>query len=1667
MADQDVKQHWAKSRFDSKIFDKTSKIDETDVATNSNFRNSVLTASRELYALAHNGQKPSMNDGDLVKWSTEYMRDYDIRVFDWKAVLHPFTTSEWGGKIGASSQLDHATAAQKESFRYLKDVYEKFDDSNLAIIWETFTDPLNVVTTMATGGVGAIGRTAGIKLAGKPLATAFAGAVFEGGITAVADNTSRQHVSTLIGEQQGFEWGQFFQASVTGAVIGGVGGAAFGKFGGHTPTTKAPVHVASPTLPVRFPRVNTLPSTADIAAEAARLSGLSGAGTIANLDKEANRRLALMARHGILQSDIEARAAALHIPRGPNGYDLHAERKIILDLVKESKAANLASTTPLPAAGSIKPDFKSWLKEKWFHGGLSGGGNPAAAPAVIGTSGIRLPEYQTQTDLLKFLMRRNANPFKLFTNWAPLTALPMESRSITRNIVYAVDSFMKDKGLITSIQKMEQDILADVKAGGDGLKILDQFTIDNKAQLQELQNGILELRKHVADTFDTVRDRRKGDLGMVLDATPGLTNGFGKTGLTKGQKDNVLKYLDDMADMAADLQNTKGRNATQMYENLDQIFTGAKSYADFEGPMGLSKAYYQANDAYFRLGGIVPGTKSPAAHQWKERLVRSFQQEFYSGEHPSANVSYKIVVGDENLENTWQNQILEYAERNIAEKDANGQITKFGWNDTVYTAFFSKLEVLEKNGHGQEALYVLDELMRRSQAWDGVELAYLPDTAPFEKYFKNQTKYQKFKADGVTPNPEFSKAYKDWADEMFKKVSVHDASRGGAPIKYFGIFENNRQNRHFYSTQTYPYRFAERHAANNGWNKLWMAKPGYNYFLDKHVNFPLQTLGFFFRGAHHTEVVNDLTHAMVVQTIKPVWKAGEGEAKESAAAVLRRAALRIGSGGLINDLSWNPLKIPSKFAWTLAPFAIAGGAYDYATGKDLKDVDPKTYTAYQLWSLPMIPAKTIGGAFAGAWNDEGPLYGATWGIRDAADAWNPASGMFTPDPKTAPPVVSPGPKTPTGTGTPAPGPGGTITAPAPTGGSNPPPAPDDKAIVLTAEQKTEARKNLMVLDNDARTLMNEIAANGWGDQANAAALKARIDALLKRQQDMFNTVKATGQYESEILNADYQIITMMGAASIDNAALGAVPSSADAETEHQKKYVEQVKLYHDGMLLLTNEVVAEGWNEKRRKEFDDLRKMQQSFSAVTPMLGEDTRKVVDQAWNWQNRLDTAYRNNNNLGLLPISAAMFTTEEERKATTKPTETGGRKETTETKETEKDTAAATKKAAEEKAAAEKAKQDPAQVAKTTLAEKMLALYNGIKDMAPDDIAGRLNSTAAPVWTRGLDKNALLLELNDRRARVAEGDLEAGKDADLMMTLLGIGPKKTVRPTRDFNKGVNTVKNGLVDFITPEGEMGDTVRSGLGLVGSYLGPAWDGIKGVFNSAMGSGKGRLLVWGGGALAVMTAIGPWLKNSFLGKMPVIGGLITTAIAAIVAMGVSSFGVDAIAKSKAKGEKEAEAAAQSNADSQIIPKVLPRRDGTEAPLPDNYLRAGHTDGAIPVRHVVVTDKNREQHAIDEAALAEAAKAYSRSTQSRDIHAAAVDTGLVQTIGLQHGSTGRKSAVPNDFLAQYEREMAEFMTTEYSASTHKFTGEDPAVPVSLAAIKNGTFRPSHDMEPTFV
>lgn len=568
--------------------------------------------------------------------------------------------------------------------------------------------------------------------------------------------------------------------------------------------------------------------------------------------------------------------------------------------------------------------------------GLGAGSN--VPHSVVARPSIELPKFKPGIDWMKFWMRRDISfngilktlILKPLTRLAPVTAMPMDSRPITKKVIAAVDDLMagidrtdqnwqknaettwlgrikpnqpvQDNSVISNIRMLQKNILEALDSQQDISVIIQDFASKNARQLRIFSTEVAKLRVHVEDTYKTVDQLNDEStfyqlIGRHLPDTY-VAGAYNQTGLTSGQKNSLIEFLSDLEKTALDLaKGVDGDNGKQMLAMAEQIQNHTLTTSQIRDSLsGLSHANYLADTAYSRTTGswahLSAPDKSPAYLQWRTSLERSIQDEDYNPEHYTKPVKF---LPKENLEATWQNQLLKEYLR-IGTKDDKGVINHVKWDGQNIQNFSAPLKEMFDAGYGHDAFNTIDDLMRRRQTWEmGENDAYTVPPADLL-------------GSALRENPEYktNPRYKRWVDAVEERTRIGHTERAGAArttLPYIRYFQNNRQNQNFYAIKSYPYRFSRRYAYNS-----LLSVPGRNIWSNKLFYTPIKQIGAFITGAADIKTEFDFSGTNFKVGPGITWRRKD----EGAGSQIRRTIVRWLSVGMFSDISFNPIRIPSK-----------------------------------------------------------------------------------------------------------------------------------------------------------------------------------------------------------------------------------------------------------------------------------------------------------------------------------------------------------------------------------------------------------------------------------------------------------------------------------------------------------------------------------------------------------------------------------------------------------------------------------------------------------------------------------------------------------------------------------------------------------------------------------
>ncbi len=548
-------------------------------------------------------------------------------------------------------------------------------------------------------------------------------------------------------------------------------------------------------------------------------------------------------------------------------------------------------------------------------GGALGGGASALAPKISNYFSTRaankvaqnvnpdFPEFSPKIDKFKIYSHLNLdlnvlNPLS-YIHWYPIKAMRPRSVEITKPVIQAIDTNMKNNGgLITSIQTLNKNALETIKNGGDASNLIDTFAKNNSTNLGNFKTYLQNLKQHVSDNYKTNE----------------VTHW--KADLTEYQKKALLSYITDLEALTDDLaKGVNGKTGQEILDNLKKIQNKEIDFDDIHNSVtGLSKAHLLANNAYMRLTKKYPdGVKiqikdvveiskdTPAVNEWVTGLERSIDVGFYNPHpHTGKPLSY-TSINKNNLEHDWQNKLLEYAER-----DDGGKALKIDYAKQVEAAkkFVGILETMYEGGFGHEALMSIDMIRRLRMVWGGKDLDTTPEYGVAKDIFRLKQRNDP--------------AFQEWATAALEHLSpVYNPTKGRERATFFQInekfFDDNRQNRHQAEIASYFWEYKDRWKGTQT-----ISTPGNNFLMNKFIHNPKKLLWAFISGAKEFETgTGNLFGATVKNYETPnITIKGTDETDWS---IARRVGTRGFSGGLINDfgsiLKFIPIPKPTKLGW--------------------------------------------------------------------------------------------------------------------------------------------------------------------------------------------------------------------------------------------------------------------------------------------------------------------------------------------------------------------------------------------------------------------------------------------------------------------------------------------------------------------------------------------------------------------------------------------------------------------------------------------------------------------------------------------------------------------------------------------------------------------------------
>ncbi len=500
----------------------------------------------------------------------------------------------------------------------------------------------------------------------------------------------------------------------------------------------------------------------------------------------------------------------------------------------------------------------------------------------------------------------------------PVKAMITRSEGITKPIVQYVDKKLSSLNITDSIRQLNEDVLETVRNGKNPEEIIENFAKENGAALEEFSENMRQLKMHIEASYKTNKELTGSDKARWT------------YDLTEEQKATLLKYVEDMENIAIDLKaGMSGKNAHEMLESLKKIEGGESGYTymDYKKSVtGLSRAAEIANFSIMRTTGKWLDGSGRAKGHYLRKIERGIDVGYYSNSPRGGKPIHLSELKEENIEKAWQDFLAKFTDVDEQghtflnlEKDVKpieAMITNF---TTIAGPALEEYAVISAKQ--------LSRITQRSLRGDGID--------PFPDDTNFLTAAKRMPHSGYFGDAR-SKDMLDKVADVFKEAT--EAKRGAPDENLFGIKErfidDNRWTRSLAMDRSYRF-----------WEPYEMFDNPNSFLGRLGVGYPsaLQLKGFFqhtlFKGpltfmtGGRVEMANQRSLIDNFKSFygrKHIWK----EEGESFTAPLKRAALRWGSGFTVKDT--NGAYNPFKWDWNkkvAVPTAAAGGIYaaDYMT----------------------------------------------------------------------------------------------------------------------------------------------------------------------------------------------------------------------------------------------------------------------------------------------------------------------------------------------------------------------------------------------------------------------------------------------------------------------------------------------------------------------------------------------------------------------------------------------------------------------------------------------------------------------------------------------------------------------------------------------------------------
>lgn len=366
-----------------------------------------------------------------------------------------------------------------------------------------------------------------------------------------------------------------------------------------------------------------------------------------------------------------------------------------------------ATATPTGGAGGGTGGTGTTPPGGGGTGGGTGGTTPQPRIITPPPGAAPLPQPKVTTDYFNYFLFRH----KIYSPsqwWNDFQKLRVESAKtnplpIIKPVVRYVDESMKKFGIIDELKALSSNIqaaktnaldMADLQ--GKMLTLMSDFSQRNRTELSNFKAEIKALRDHVYYNYnDVVIPKNNGTVHALVES--------------QNHKKVLLNYLDDMIDLADDLQepdfkNTGKRVRTLQYQDGIPI-NSAEDLAD----NSLHHILTMANDAHGRLSAKSPFTSPLAKNEVKieerDALLRTLSTGVYD-----RTVSLHKRGDSANFELSFQKLETRF-EDYIKTKDDGSRYVDWGMEapQDIATQFGD----MYMRGYRHEALILADAARRR------------------------------------------------------------------------------------------------------------------------------------------------------------------------------------------------------------------------------------------------------------------------------------------------------------------------------------------------------------------------------------------------------------------------------------------------------------------------------------------------------------------------------------------------------------------------------------------------------------------------------------------------------------------------------------------------------------------------------------------------------------------------------------------------------------------------------------------------------------------------------------------------------------------------------------------------------------------------------------------